>query len=59
MARNGMEKRNGVWTSQTFAGDASSIRRLAAEIEGATNDPSIREKAQRIQRLARDLESDL
>jgi hypothetical protein len=59
MAKNGMEKRNGAWTSQTFTGDASSIRRLAAEIEEATSDPSIRDKAKRIQRLARGLEDDL
>jgi hypothetical protein len=51
-----MEKRNGAWTSQTRAGDARDIRSLAEKIAQRTDDNQILEWAQRIKRLARDLE---
>lgn len=59
MVGSGMEKRNGTWTSQTRSRDAGDIKRLAFEIEKLSDDPQIREKAQRIIRKARDLENDL
>lgn len=59
MTRNGMEKRGGAWTSQTFSGDAASIRRLADEIAQMSGNQAVIEKAQRIASLARGLEHDL
>ncbi|NYF16009.1 hypothetical protein HDC37_000823 [Microbacterium sp. AK009] len=54
-----MELRNGVYSSQTRADDAEDILRLARRIEAATDDPQIKADAQKIVRLARDLEDEL
>lgn len=56
---SGMEKRGGAWTSQTKADDARVIRRLAEAILDRDVDPDTRSDAQRITRLARDLEHEL
>lgn len=56
---SGMELRNGVYSSQTRADDAEDILRLARRIEAATDDPQIKADAQKIVRLARDLEDEL
>jgi hypothetical protein len=45
-----MEKRNGVWTSQTRARDAGDIRSLASKIAERSDDSQIREWADRIKR---------
>jgi hypothetical protein len=54
-----MEERNGVWTSQTRKDDAGDIKSLARRISERTDDEQIAEWAERIRRLARDLEQDL
>ncbi|WP_159448805.1 hypothetical protein [Demequina sp. NBRC 110053] len=51
-----MEKRNGVWTSQTREDDARDIASLARRIAESTDDPQVKEWAEKIRRLARDLE---
>ena len=55
---SGMEMRNGAWTSQTRARDASDIERLALDALARTSDPEIHDALKRIARLARDLERD-
>lgn len=52
---DGMELRNGTWTSQTKARDADDIARLARRIVTKSDDPEIKNMAQKIVRLARDL----
>lgn len=52
---DGMEPRNGAWTSQTKARDADDIASLARRIVTITNDQEIKNMAQKIVRLARDL----
>ncbi|MFG2447535.1 hypothetical protein ACGFQG_32115 [Nocardia fluminea] len=54
-----MEKRNGVWSSQSKASDADDIQRWARKILNATTDPEIERLAKKIKRAAEDLERDL
>lgn len=54
-----MELRNGVYTSQTRADDARDIKKCAKKILEQTGDPTIRRLAEKIVRLARDLEDEL
>ncbi|WP_027497468.1 hypothetical protein [Rhodococcus sp. JG-3] len=52
---DGMELRNGTWTSQTKARDVDDIASLARRIVAKSDDQQIKNMAQRIIRLARDL----
>jgi hypothetical protein len=51
-----MEMRNGAWTSQTRAKDASDIERLALDVLARTTDQGIYDAIKRIADLARGLQ---
>jgi len=52
-----MEMRGGAWTSQTKADDARDIVRLAKKIIERTDDPQVKELAEKIKRKASDIET--
>lgn len=52
---DGMELRNGTWTSQTKARDVDDIEGLARRIVTESDNQEIKNLAQKIVRLARDL----
>lgn len=54
-----MEKRNGVWSSQTKADDARDIQRWARKILTTSTDPEIQRLAKKIKSAADDLEREL
>ena len=54
-----METQRGAWTAGTPADDVRDIARLACGIARRSSDPTILADAQRITRLARDLEYDM
>jgi hypothetical protein len=54
-----METQRGAWTGGNRADDVRDIARLACGIARRASDPTILADAQRITRLARDLEYDL
>jgi hypothetical protein len=56
---SGMEMRDGVWTSQTRARDASDIERLALDALARTSDPEIHDALKRIVDLAGRLRREL
>ena len=52
---DGMELRSGTWTSQTKARDVDDIESLARRIVTKSDDQEIKNMAQKIVLLARDL----